>query len=76
MTSMTYSGDNYPGHPHHEDPMPKRTYTNHKPVTMELVETIRPGHKYVDPVHSYPIAPGASITLRVLTAIRRYWRKN
>lgn len=73
---MNYSGDNYPGHPHHEAPMAKRTYTNRKPETMELIETCRPGKKPDQPLHAFPIKPGESITLATRPGIRRRWRKN
>lgn len=57
--------------------MPNRTYTNKKPVTMELVETRRPGAKpSSDPLHTFTVKPGESITLPTLPGLRRRWRKN
>ncbi|MES2533363.1 MAG: hypothetical protein V4636_20130 [Pseudomonadota bacterium] len=56
--------------------MAKRTYTNRKPVTMELVETRRPGSKEDTPLHAYPVKPGESITLTTRPGIRRRWQKN
>ncbi len=56
--------------------MSTRTYTNRKPVTMELIETNRPGKKSDEPLHAYPVKPGESITLSVLPGVRRRWRKN
>lgn len=56
--------------------MTTRTYTNTKPVTMELVESLRAGAKSNDPRHAYPVKPGQSITLPVIPGIRRRWRKN
>lgn len=56
--------------------MMKRTYTNKTPETRELVEVIRPGHKYDGPLHTYPVASLASITLSAIPGIRRRWRKD
>lgn len=56
--------------------MAKHTYTNRKPVTMELIETGRPGKKSDEPLHAFPIKPGESITLTTRPGIRRRWRKD
>lgn len=56
--------------------MTTRTYTNRKPVTMELVESRRGRNASRDPLHAYPVKPGESITLPTLPGIRRRWRKN
>ncbi len=56
--------------------MKTRTYTNNKPVTMELVETSRPGNKSEGPLHAFPVKPGESITLTTRPGIRRRWRTN
>ena len=56
--------------------MTKRTYTNRKPVTMDLVETMRPGKKSDEPLHAFPVKPGESITLKTRPGIRRRWHKN
>lgn len=56
--------------------MGTRTYTNRKPVTMELAETRRPGTKSDEPLHTYSVKPGGSITLTTRPGIRRRWRKD
>ena len=56
--------------------MTTRTYTNRKPVTMELVESRRGKNPSKDALHSYPVEPGKSITLTARPGIRRRWRKN
>ena len=56
--------------------MPKRTYTNHKPETMELVETSRQGERPDQPLHAFPVKPGESIALNTRPGIRRRWQKN
>lgn len=54
----------------------KRTYTNKTPVAMDLVETLRPGAKDPDRLHSFYVLPGESVTLLLRPGIRRRWRKN
>lgn len=57
--------------------MTTKTYTNRKPVTMDLVQTRRPGAKTdSDMLHTFPVKPGESITLTPRPGIRVRWRKN
>ncbi|MGL4234483.1 MAG: hypothetical protein ACRCSW_00270 [Tabrizicola sp.] len=42
---------------------------------MDLVETMRPGKKHDDPLHSYTVKAGKSITLNTRPGMRRRWQK-